>query len=240
VSRRLPGIADVAAAYAPKFAHEVRTEWAIALVYRPFSFVLTPLFVALGASPSGVTLLGFACALTLPWFATHAGEAAWIYVGVLGVVFCILDCVDGDVARVTGRVSRLGAYADFITDVVYRIALYSSIGLVLDRVGNASLPLAAYGDDAGLVIGLACAVLAIVARACRLYVDAYERHRETARKSAPNNVAVAFLSGLDHLLPIGVLAFGVAGRLEWLLAYLFVYSLGDLVLTQRSVWRRLQ
>jgi phosphatidylglycerophosphate synthase len=237
----MPSVAEVVAAYRPKFAHELRTEWAIALVYRPFSFLLTPLFAACGAAPTAVTMLGLACALLLPWLATSGGASAWVCVGALGVVFCILDCVDGDLARVTGRTSRLGAYADFITDIVYRIALYASIGLIVDRspIAESLVPIV---EGAGLAVGLACALFAVVARACRLYVEADGSSASPARgtRDTGASVAIAFLSGIDHLLPIGVLAFGAAGRLDWLLAYLFVYSLGDLVLTQGVAWRRLR
>jgi phosphatidylglycerophosphate synthase len=242
VSRRTPSVAEVVAAYRPKFAHEVRTEWAIALVYRPFSFLLTPLFAACGASPTAVTMLGLALALSLPWLAVTAGESAWGWVGTLGVVFCVLDCVDGDLARVTGRASKLGAYADFLADTIYRIALYASIGLMVDRSQTGQM-FAALSEGAGLAAGLACALLAIVARACRLYVEADGSSAAPLSPRATDtrtSVAVAFLSGIDHLLPIGVLAFGAAGRLDWLLAYLFAYSLADLVLTQHVAWRRLR
>jgi len=247
VNRRIPSVAQVAAAYRPKFAHELRTEWAIALLYRPLSFLLTPLFAACAASPGAVTLLGLACALSLPWLASTGGAAAWGYVGALAIAFSVLDCVDGDLARVTGRISRWGAYADFLSDTVYRIALYASIGLLVDGAAarDSAHALAALGDNGGLVAGLACALLAIVARACRLFVEACEPHPGERPGWVPasptaGNVAIAFLSGLDHLLPFGVLVFGAMGRLDWLLAYLFAYSLGDFMLTQRAAWTRLR
>ncbi len=50
---------------------------------------------------------------------------------------------------------------------------------------------------------------------------------------------MAFLSGLDHLLPVAVLVLGVLGALDWAIVWLVVYSLGDFVLTQAAVWKRL-
>jgi hypothetical protein len=50
---------------------------------------------------------------------------------------------------------------------------------------------------------------------------------------------MAFLSGLDHLLPVAVLVFGALGRIDWVLVWLFAYSLGDFVQTQPGVWKRL-
>jgi len=232
----------VAAAYRPKFAHELRTEWAVALVYRPVSFVLTPLFAACGASPGMITLLGLACALSLPWIALAGGPGAWVWVGALGLVFCVLDCVDGDLARTTGRASRWGAYGDFTSDTLYRIALYASIGVLADAAadGDAARVLGVAGERAGLAVGLLCALLAISARACRLFIEANAQERVTPSGAAPANAVVSFLSGIDHLLPAGVLAFGAAGRPEWLLAYLLAYSLGDLLLTQYAAWTRLR
>lgn len=242
MSRRIPTVTEVAAAYRPRFTHELRTEWAVALLWRPLSFLLTPLFAACGATPGAVTLLGLACALLLPAAALSGGAGAWIAVGAIAVAFCVLDCVDGDLARVTGRATTRGAYADFVTDIVYRSALYASIGILADRTA-AHGAIADPAAHIGLVVGLACALLFIVARACRLYVDAHTGDSASGADgtAAPAiaGVAVAFLSGLDHLLPLGVLAAGATGRIDWLLAYLFIYSLGDFVLTQCAAWRRL-
>lgn len=237
MSRRFPGVGDVIAAYRPKFVHELRTEWAIALVYRPFSFLLTPLFAALGLTPSAVTLLGFACACVLPFAAVSGGPHGWLLVGALGVVFCVLDCIDGDLARVTGRASTHGAYLDFAVDIVYRVSMYASIGIVADRIRESAT--GAAGDQTGLVAGLVCALLAVVARACRLYADASAAAKRGGSHPTENGVAMAFLSGLDHLLPIAVLALGAIGRLDWALLWLFAYSLADLLQTQASVWKRL-
>jgi phosphatidylglycerophosphate synthase len=226
------------AAYRPKFAHELRTEWAIALLYRPVSFVLTPLVAACGASPSSVTLLGLAVACLLPYAALSGGAYAWLSVGALGVAFCVLDCIDGDLARVTGRVSDRGAYLDFIVDVLYRVAMYASVGIVADRWRDA--PNAAAGEHIGLATGLLAAVLAIAARACRLYAGANAGSRSgRAAAERENRPAIAFLSGLDHLLPVVVLVLGALGRVEWALAWVFAYSLADFLHTQASVWKRL-
>jgi len=235
MTRRFISIGEVAAAYRPKFAHEVRTEWAIALVYRPVSFLLTPLFAAIGVAPSTVTLLGLAIALALPFAAASGGEA-WLVVGGLGVAFCVLDCIDGDLARVTGRASKHGAYLDFIVDLVYRAGLYSAIGIAADRARDAA-GIAALGDHGGIVAGLASVLLAVLARACRLYAEAQVREQRAAQ--IPGSAAFAFVSGLDHLLPIIVLGGGAFCSLDWVLVWLFAYSLADFAHTQANVWKRL-
>jgi phosphatidylglycerophosphate synthase len=205
------------------------------------SLLFTPLFAALGIAPTHITLLGLLCALALPWLATHGGADAATWVGLLGVTFCVLDCLDGNVARVTGRESRLGAYADFVTDIIYRAALYAAIGLLADASSSAPISPIAH---AGLAFGLLSALLALTARACRLYLEAVPPRREaeadTEHSLSPAGLAFAFVSGLDHLTPILLIVCGLSGHLVELLLYLFAYSLADLIATQSSALRRLR
>ncbi|HEX2829948.1 MAG TPA: CDP-alcohol phosphatidyltransferase family protein [Burkholderiales bacterium] len=241
MSRRFPTVAEVAAAYRPRLANELKTEWAIAVLYRPVSLMITPLFAAVGATPTAVSLLGLAIALALPFVAAAAGAQAWVTVGVLAIAFCVLDCVDGDLARVTGRSSARGAYLDFVVDLAYRAGFYAAAGVAADAARDAS-GIAALGGDGGVVAGLACALVAILARACRLYVEGGGHGADRPQSQAGisgGEVATAFLSGLDHLLPVAVLVLGALGRLDWAIAWLVVYSLGDFVQTQAAVWKRL-
>jgi phosphatidylglycerophosphate synthase len=240
MTRRLYSIAEVAAAYRPRRANELRTEWAIAVLYRPVSLLITPLFAAVGATPTAVSLLGFAIALALPFVAAAYATQAWLAVGVLAIAFCVLDCVDGDLARVTGRSSKRGAYLDFVVDLAYRAGFYAALGIAADAMRGAhAIP--ALGAHGGVVAGLACALIAILARACRLYVDGggHGADRPPSQQPVSGFDAAAFLSGLDHLLPVAVLLLGAVGRLDWAIAWLIVYSLGDLLQTQAVVWKRL-
>ncbi len=216
MKRRVPGLAEVWASYRPKMAEELRGEWACALLYRPPSILLTPLFAACGFSPNAVTLLGLVCAAFLPWCAVYGGGDAVLLVGALGIAFCVLDCVDGNLARVSGRFSPLGAKLDGAADILYRILLYASLGLLAGAVAA----------------GFACALLAILARACRFYARRAAASPATAAGPLSwRGYAFAFLSGLDHLLPIAILLpFGDEWH-AWLLAWLALYSLGDLLLS---------
>jgi phosphatidylglycerophosphate synthase len=208
----------VLSAYRPRFRNELRTEWAAALLYRPVSLLLTPLLAACHVPPLAVTFLGAACALALPLLAFLGwGSTA---VGVVGIAFCILDCMDGDLARATGRVTAAGAYADFVVDLLHRAALYAAVGFLWDGY-------------AGLAAGLACACVAFMARAARLYLP-------PRGDAGPHGIVFSFLSGLDHLLPVALIVFGAFDALGALIAWLAVYSLGDFLVTQRSVLARLR
>ncbi|MBI5330538.1 MAG: CDP-alcohol phosphatidyltransferase family protein [Betaproteobacteria bacterium] len=234
-----PGLGEIIASYRPRFRNELRTEWAAALIYRPLSFPLTLVFLALRWSPTQVTLLGLACALALPWLAWRGGEDALLLVGLLGVLFCVLDCVDGNLARVTGRSSRLGGYADFAGDLAFRVCLYAAIGLLADAASagapNPGLPIP------GLAIGLLAAWLSLAARAGRLHLQT-QQPRPTPEQTPPSAAPLTwveriagFLSGMDFLSPILLIVFGLQGGLPELLIYLLSLSLLDLVHTQVSI-----
>jgi phosphatidylserine synthase len=239
--RRVPTVAEVLQSYKPKFREELAGEWASALLYRPPSLVLTPLFIACGATPTAVTLLALACALALPWIAWFSGADAWPAVALLAIVFCVLDCVDGNVARVMGRASMRGAYADFTVDNVYRVALYAALGMMIDAAerlpGHAGESL---WNGNALAVGLVCAWLAAGARLSRLYVqrDALKRGPRAespgrpAQRAARGLTVHGVVSGIDHLMPLVILALGYMGVLPWILAYLLVYSAADFVHTQ--------
>ncbi|WP_230972402.1 CDP-alcohol phosphatidyltransferase family protein [Archaeoglobus neptunius] len=83
------------------------------LVYRRFSKPLAKILSKTGVSPNAVTimatLVGIGAAAVIA-----SGEIYW---GVLTLFISqILDCTDGDLARLTGRVTRVGAYLDRVFD----------------------------------------------------------------------------------------------------------------------------
>jgi phosphatidylglycerophosphate synthase len=234
------GTRSVIRAYQAKFKEEAAGEWACVLLYRPLSFLLTPLFAVLHVPPILVTLVGCALALALPLVAGFGADNAYLWVGLGAIAFQVLDCIDGDLARTTGKVSTIGAYADFITDVIYRVAFYTSIGMLV--VAQGSMARTIFNATA---VGMLAAVLAIVARLCRLRaepaVDAgADRGTAAEDNRTPASMLYAFLSGLDHIAPIATLVLGAIQRLDWLLIWLVVYSAGDFLITQFSVIRRLK
>lgn len=82
-------------------------------VYRRFSVPIAKLLIPTGISPSTITLsstfIGFLAAYMIA-----TGEA--IYGVILLFISQILDCTDGDLARLSGRVTKKGAYLDRVLD----------------------------------------------------------------------------------------------------------------------------
>jgi len=82
-------------------------------VYRKFSKPVARFLAKLGVEPNLVTLV----ATILGVFSGFLIVLEEIYLAVLMVfVSQILDCVDGDLARILGKVSRKGAFLDRVLD----------------------------------------------------------------------------------------------------------------------------
>ncbi len=234
-------VGDIRRSYTPAKARaEWYGDWASALIYRPLSFLLTPLFLLFSFSASMVTLLSLTLGLALPLIAIYGGrEAVWIVVA-LATAWMILDCVDGNIARVTNTSSLIGRYFDTATDVAFRGCFYVAIGILIDA--------GARQGHSGLAICLAAGYAAMAARFCRLYYDqlsgtdvyseASEQPGET--RLTPARRLFAFLSGIDRLVPFMVLFAAYWHRLTWIAWFLLIYGLADLGLSQFGILQSLR
>lgn len=229
-----------------KRPEELYGEWGAALVFRPLSFLVTPLFLKAGFSATGVSLLALCLLPLFPVVALAGGSLGYAFLAAGGVVFATLDCVDGNIARVTNTESKLGGYADFIADILYRVVFYSSIGLI---TAEQTFPLPQIADH-GLAVALIAAWLAVTARLSRVYTErgmdegnpyaAPDAQSHGRAELGAGEILFAFVSGLDPLLPLAVLITGYLGWLPWVLVWLVMYSALDFLYTQFTVVRRLR
>ncbi len=238
-------LADVVRAYVDaKSKEELYGEWGAVVAYRPLSFLLTPIVLRLGIGPTTVTAASMVVVLLLPFLAVWGAEAGYIYLALGAIVVAVLDCIDGNIARVTGQTSRFGQYADFIVDVIFRSVTYAVIGLLIED-GAAG---ANWLQTHGIALGLGAALLANAARLSRVYVenwftgnDPYARSDDVAITSRGRlrSLVFPFVSGLDPLLPFFILLAGAFGVLHWLIYWLVLYSALDFAYTQLAIFRRL-
>ena len=117
-----------------KLQEEFSTEWAVAILYRPVALVVAWALQGTPVTPLMVTLAGLLCLPAMALAALlMAPAAAMSCVVALALVFMVLDCADGSLARITNRTSSLGQYADAATDICYRVVFYGAAGWVLAR-----------------------------------------------------------------------------------------------------------
>ena len=203
----------------PHVRDEFRNSWAIALLYRmtspPFVWVL----LRVGLGPMPVTVMGFLLALTMPL------QAWFLPLGMAGVVLCasgilfqILDCADGMMARLTGKSSLLGADLDYMTDMVQNGLFYTSLGLLADRVAGTGF--------AWTALAIGAAFLRVLARLVREQIAKRVPGWDEPGPLRLADLPVAFVTGLTGLIPFMALAGEYLGAM---VVVLVVYSALDIV-----------
>ncbi len=194
-------------------------------IYRPLSHAVTPWFLALRISADGVTLLSIGVAAALP-FASWAGGG--IAVGAGALLFQVLDCVDGSVARVTGERSGVGDFLDGVASHLFWVAAFVAVGVLAETEG------AGWIGRHGLEIGLGLAALMLWQRRTEDRYEAAFRDRVdfapagTLGEGGPALGAV--FRTLEHLVVLaGPPVAAAAGGGHWLLAGMATYQLAATV-----------
>jgi phosphatidylglycerophosphate synthase len=202
-------------------------------VYRRISFAVTPWFEAAGFSANSVTGLGLLCSLLLPLAALLLGP--WDYVGValLCFAYLVLDCVDGNLARLSGSSGPRGQYLDSLAGKVYALMRTLALGLIAAREWPQLAP------GAVLSFAIFAALLFIWGRESRQYYKITARvapNHFVAGSGRVKDLALAF----TELVPPGLLVLGPFG-LAWLvfLGLVFFYA-ALFVYTQLRIFRALR
>jgi len=134
---------------------------------RRFSVPLTSRLVRLGARPSHVTVGGLALAVASAGYLARGSYGAGVLGGALYYMSMVCDCSDGEVARLTVRDSRFGAWFETIVD-------YLTYFLVLAALTVASQ------NRPGVETYRAAAAVALVGSVVVAVVAGYLRQRVAA------------------------------------------------------------
>ena len=131
---------------------------------RRFSVPLSSQLARLGLAPAAVTMTGLVLAMASAWCVAQ-GQYAWgVLGGLLYYASMVFDCSDGEVARLTLRDSRSGAWLETVVD--YTTYLLLLIALV-----------AAVRTEPGAEPYLRAATLAFVGSSVVVVVAVYLRQR---------------------------------------------------------------
>ena len=176
------------------------------LVYRHFSRPVTRVLARTRVAPNAVTLVGIGLgALGGLLFALPGGTA------LLAAVLCllasgVLDCSDGELARLCFAESRLGHWLDVSGDTIVHVCL---LGGIAGRIAAAG-----QRPEWWVLVALAAGV------AGALVVITWSDQSEARRTRVPgweNGLLDNVLSPLSTRdWYVFVVAFTIAGRLEWL------------------------
>ena len=195
---------------------------------RKLSRWFTRIFLALGVSPNVITmvatLVGLLAAVVFGFGTYIAGVAA----ALLFQLAAVIDCSDGEVARLTFTESPFGAWLDIAMDNVVHMAIFGgmAIGAYLHGTGS---------DQTWIPLGLgAVAILgnllsfALVNRAQKIRTAS---EWKTPVHAAWSDFMLKNVASRDF--SVVVFLFALFGKLEW---FLGIAAIGSMMFALVMVW----
>jgi 1L-myo-inositol 1-phosphate cytidylyltransferase / CDP-L-myo-inositol myo-inositolphosphotransferase len=204
----------------PKSETEEFDGWADTYLNRPSSRLLTRLFLNLRFSPNAVTTLSIALGLIAAAAFARGSYASGILGALLFQLSAIVDCCDGEVARLTFSESRLGAQLDLIGDNLVHVAVFAGVAWAVYLHGPT---LAAIPPMVPLLLGAAVILanvlsLWLIVRARKLR----DTDRFAATQTARVNVILRKVANRDF--SVLLLLFALVG---WLEPFLWLAAIGS-------------
>jgi phosphatidylglycerophosphate synthase len=197
-------------------------------VNRRLSRWFTQLFLRVGLSPNAITivatLIGFVAAALFGMGSYAAGIAA----ALLFQLAAVVDCCDGEVARLTFTESPFGAWLDIAMDNVVHMAVFAGIatGAYMRLVG-----------DAHAWVPLALGALAIFGNAASfmLVIKAQKIHTVNRWKTPVHAAWSEFIlrNVASRDFTVVVLLFALWGKLEF---FLWLAAAGSILFTVAMIW----
>ncbi len=194
------------------------------LVSRP----LTLLFLKMGLSPNAITAVSILVGLLAAVSFAVGSYAAGIIGALLFQLSAIVDCCDGEVARLTFTESELGARLDILGDNAVHMAIFGGMawGQYLTHApgDGAWVPLAL---GAAAILGNLLSVIIVRRAAARRRRGA----RSTPGQAAGTNFLLKHVANRDF--SVAVLIFALLGMLEW---FLWLTAVGSHVFWIAGAW----
>lgn len=195
---------------------------------RKVSRWFTRIFLAAGLSPNAITILATLIGLVAAAGFGVGTYSAGIIAALLFQLAAIIDCCDGEVARLTFTESPFGAWLDIVMDNVVHMAIFAGIavGSYLRGAGSdgAWVPLA-LGSAAVLGNGLS---FWLVTRAQKIKSASGWK---TPAQTALSDFMLKNVASRDF--SVIVLIFAVFGKLDW---FLWIAAIGSAVFSLLLFW----
>ena len=122
---------------------------------RPLGRPLSKLLAQTPVSPNQVSLLSILIGVASAWF---FAAGSFVMGALILQLSAVVDCVDGDLARVLFKQSRAGKWLDLAGDQVVHFSVFAAIGMGVSRL-DPSVPALTLGLSAALGVLLSFAVI---------------------------------------------------------------------------------
>ncbi|MSU60877.1 MAG: CDP-alcohol phosphatidyltransferase family protein [Pedosphaera sp.] len=189
---------------------------------RPCGRYFSKLLIHTAISPNAVSLTSIGIGLVAAWFFAMGSHQAMLLAAILFQFSAIVDCVDGDIARVLFKESPFGKWLDLAGDQVVHVAVFAAIAIGLARTGESPWTLW-LGISA--VLG---AVLSFVVVVRGMRQPANDRNRllqklidaATNRDFSVLVLALAFFNRLEWFLWMSA----IGSHLFWMTAFMMQFG----------------
>ncbi|MFV3410832.1 CDP-alcohol phosphatidyltransferase family protein [Pseudomonas nitroreducens] len=195
---------------------------------RPLSYPVTALFITLGMSANAASAASIVFAL-LSIVAAAMASSAWL-VGGLVMMWLILDCVDGNIARFTRTGSNRGEFLDAMGGYTITAGLYLAIGYGM-------------GNMESLLLGGLASIFSLFSRLILNKVNVLAGARRDGSGDTGSGRVAMWLLSIYNLSGIGMLLLILAILFQHETAYLAFQALTGAALTGGAFlqgWKKLQ
>lgn len=210
---------------AEKAEEEISGEWVVALIYRQLSFYITSLLTPFKVSSNQVTYFSGLLCLLLLVFAVSDYSMSYLVVGCIATFILVLDCVDGNLARLNNETSDYGGFLDFFIDIIYKTTLYLAIAFLISSESVNALNL-----NFPFVYSYIAITSTLIARLCRMYPGMPQKTSKITTATSTDKT-YSFLSGLDHLTPLLLIVSGYFSSIEYVLVWITFYAFCDMLIS---------
>lgn len=176
--------------------------WVDRVFNRPLGRPLSQVLVFTEVTPNQVSVAAIVMGVVAAGLFTVGRWEAAVWGAVLLQLSAVVDCIDGDLARVMFKESRLGKWLDLVGDQVVHVGLFVGIAVGLQRAGSAA-PVGA--------LGLSAAVGAVIAFLVVL------RGLLDPRRIGGGGFQRLVDATTNRDFSVLLLALALAGKLEWFL-----------------------
>ena len=115
-------------------------EYADLFIFRPLGHLVVKIIYHTNLTPNQISLLSVLSSLTAGVLYAVGIKWSWIAAACFYFFYCVLDCVDGQIARLKGTGTKTGRIVDGVADYAAHFVLY--IGLIVAMIRmKASFPL---------------------------------------------------------------------------------------------------
>lgn len=99
--------------------------------YRPLAFGIVKAIYRLPVTPNQITFLSFAAGMVAAWYFSVGSAAAYTAAAVWLIAANVLDCCDGQLARLQGSGTPMGRIIDGLADYCISVAVFIALGIGL-------------------------------------------------------------------------------------------------------------